>query len=61
MKRVNIDAENRRTLKMTFSEKIWLMIILKSKLKKAQGLILSLKNTFVEKPRGECQTKPPAF
>ena len=30
------------------------------KLKK-QGLILSLKNTFLEKPEGECQTEPPAF
>ena len=31
-----------------------------SKLKK-QGLILSLKNTLLEKPEGECQTEPPAF
>ena len=48
---------------MTFSGNMWLMIILKLKLKKNkkqknQGLILSLKNTFLEKPGGEYQTKP---
>ena len=32
-----------------------------SKLKKKQGLILSLKNTFLEKPEGECRTEPLAF
>ena len=39
------------------------MIILKLKLKKKkkQGLILSLKNTFLEKPGGECQTEPPSL
>ena len=31
------------------------------KIKKKQGLILFLKNTILEKPQGECQTKPPAF
>ena len=61
-----IDGENLhifwttwRILMMTF------MIILKLKLnkntKKKQGLILSLKNTFLEKPGGECQTEPQAF
>ena len=35
------------------------MIILKLKLKKKQGLILSLKNTFLQKPGSECQTEPP--
>ena len=39
---------------MTFSGKMWLMIILK--LNK-----LSLKNTFLEKPEGECQTEPPSL
>ena len=29
--------------------------------KKEQSLILSLKNAFLEKPGGECQTEPPAF
>ena len=71
MKRVNIDGENLHIfwttwgiLMMTFSGKMWLMIILKLKLKKnkkKQGLILSLKNTFLEKPGGECQTKPPSL
>ena len=41
----------------TFSGKMWLMIILK--LKKKQGLILSLKDTFLEKPEGVYQTDPP--
>ena len=65
MKRVNIDGENLHIfwttwgiLMMTFSGKMWLMTILKLKLKKKQGLILSLKNTFLEKPGGECQTEP---
>ena len=31
------------------------------KIKKKQGLILSLKNTFLEKPGGEYQTEPPSF
>ena len=64
MKRANIDGENLHIfwttwgiLMMTFSGKMWLMIILKLKLKKKQGLILSLKKTFLEKPGGECQTK----
>ena len=68
MKRANIDGENLHIfwttwgiLMMTFSGKMWLMIILKLKLKKKQGLILSLKNTFLEKPGGECQTEPPSF
>ena len=68
MKRVNIDGENLHIfwttwgiLMMTFSGKMWLMIILKLKLKKKQGLILSLKNTFLEKPGGECQTEPPSL
>ena len=68
MKRANIDGENLYTfwttwgiLMMTFSGKMWLMIILKLKLKKKQGLILSLKNTFLEKPGGECQTEPPSL
>ena len=29
--------------------------------KKKQGLILSQKNTFLEKPDGECQTEQPSF
>ena len=71
MKRANIDGENLHIfwttwgiLMMTFSGKMWLMIILKLKLKKnkkKQGLILSLKNTFLEKPGGECQTEPPSL
>ena len=43
---------------------MWLMIILKLKLKKnkkKQGLILSLKNTFLEKPGGNVKLNPPAF
>ena len=36
-------------------------IKVKQKTKKKQGLILSLKNTFLEKPGGECQTEPQAF
>ena len=35
---------------MTFSRKIWLMI--KLKVTKNQGFILSLGNTFLEKPQG---------
>ena len=68
MKRANIDGENLHIfwttwgiLMMTFSGKMWLMIILKLKLKKKQGLILSLKNTFLEKPGGECQTEFPSL
>ena len=71
MKRANIDGKNLHIfwttwgiLMMTFSGKMWLMIILKLKLKKnkkKQGLILSLKNTFLEKPGGECQTEPPSL
>ena len=71
MKRANIDGENLHIfwttwgiLMMTFSGKMWLMIILKLKLKKnkkKQGLILSLKNTFLEKPGGECQTEAPSL
>ena len=58
--RVNIDGENLHIfwttwgILMTFSGKMWLMIILK--LNK-----LSLKNTFLEKPEGECQTEPPSL
>ena len=70
MKRANIDGENLHIfwttwgiLMMTFSGKMWLMIILKLKFKKKQkqGLILSLKNTFLDKPGGECQTEPPSL
>ena len=71
MKRANIDGENLpifwttwAILMMTFSGKMWLMIILKLKLKKnkkKQGLILSLKNTFLEKPGGNVKLNPPAF
>ena len=28
---------------------------------KLQGLILSLKNTFLEQPGGKCQTEPPSL
>ena len=67
MKRANIDGENINIfwttwgiLKMTFSGKMRLMIILKLRLKKKkQGLIFSLKNTFLEKPGCECQTEHP--
>ena len=58
--RVNIDGENLHIfwttwgILMTFSGKMWLMIILK--LNK-----LSLKNTFLEKPEGKCQTEPPSL
>ena len=65
MKRANIDGENLHIfwttwgiLMMTFSGKMWLMIILKLKLKKK---LLSLKNIFWEKPGGECQTEPPSL
>ena len=34
---------------------------IKIKKKKKQGLILSLKNTFLEKPEGEFQTEPPSL
>ena len=44
---------------MTFSGKMWLMIIIKLKKKQKQGFILSLKNTFLEKPEEECQTESP--
>ena len=49
---------------MTFSGKMWLMIILKLKKKKKtnkNGIILSLKNIFSEKPGDECQTEPPSL
>ena len=51
---------------MTFSGKMWLMIKLKLKLNKKKNkknkVSFSLvKNTFLEKPGGECQTEPPAF
>ena len=36
-------------------------IKIKTKNKKKKGLILSLKNTFLEKPGGECQTEPPSL
>ena len=45
---------------MTFSGKMWLMIITRFKKKKKQDFILSLKNTFLEKPEGECQTESPS-
>ena len=72
MKKANIDGENLHIfwttsgiLMMTFSGKMWLTIILKLKFKKKnkkkQGFILSLKNTFLEKPGGECQTEPPSL
>ena len=68
MKRANIDGENLHIfwmtwgiLMMTFSGKMWLMIILKLKFEKTQGLILSLKNIFLEKPGGACQTEPPSL
>ena len=44
-------------LLMTFSGKMWLIILKKKK----QGLILSQKNKFLEKPDGECQTEQPSF
>ena len=71
MKRANIDGENLHIfwttwgiLMIKFSEKMWLTKISKLKLKKnkkKQGLILSLKNTILEKPGGECQTETPSF
>ena len=62
MKIVNIDGENLHIfwttgeILMTFSGKLWLIIILE--LKKKQDLILSLKDTFLEKPEEKCQTNP---
>ena len=69
MKRADIDGEYLHIfwktweILITFSGKMWLMIILKLKFKKKQkqGLILSLKNTFLDKPGGECQTEPPSL
>ena len=70
MKRANIDGENLHIiwttwgiLMMTFSGKMWLMIILKLKKKQTNknGIILSLKNIFSEKPGDECQTEPPSL
>ena len=70
MKRANIDGENLHIfwttwgiLMMTFSGKMWLMMILKLKLKRKKPKktgphSLSLKNTSLEKPGGECQTEP---
>ena len=43
---------------MTY-DNIKIKIKIKQKTTKKQGLILSLKNTFLEKPGGECQTEPP--
>ena len=69
MKRANIDGENLHIfwttwgiLMMTFSGKMWLMIILKLKLKKPKkiGPHSLLKNTYLEKPGGECQTERPS-
>ena len=65
--RVNIDGENLPIfwttwgILITFSGKIWLMIILKKQKQKKQGLILSLKNTILEKPEGKCQTEHPSL
>ena len=73
MKKANIQGKNLHIfwttwgiLMMTFSGKMWLMIKLKLKLKKQKTkknkISFSLvKNTFLEKPGGECQTEPPAF
>ena len=44
---------------MTFLGKMWLMIILK--LKKRKGPYPLSKNTFLEKPEGECQTEHPGL
>ena len=68
MKRANIDGENLYILwttwgilMMTFSEKIWPVIILKLKLKKQAGPHSFFKNIFLKKPGGKCKTEPPAF
>ena len=70
MKRANIDGENLHIfwttwgiLMITLSGKMWLNDNIKIKIIiiKKQGLILSLKNTFLEKTGGECQTKPPSL
>ena len=34
---------------------------IKIKIKKKQGLTFSLKNTFLEKTGGDCQTEPPSL
>ena len=36
-------------------------IKIKNKKQKKQGLVLSLKNTFLEKLGGKCQTEPPGL
>ena len=41
-----------RGISMKFSEKVWLMIILK--VTKEHGFALSLENTFLERPQGGC-------
>ena len=59
MKRVNFDRENLHILWTTFDD-IFRKDVTYIK-KKKQGLILSQKNTFLEKPDGECQTEQPSF
>ena len=46
MKRVNIDGQYENYKKQK---------------QKRQGLILSLKNTILEKPEDKCQTEPPSL
>ena len=64
MKIANIDRESLHIfwttwgISMKFSEKMWLMTILK--VTKNQGFTLFLENTFLEKPQGVKLT-PPAF
>ena len=64
MKIANIDREILHNfwpiwgISMKFSEKMWLMIILK--VTKEQGLTLSLEDTFFEKPQGGGQIDPPS-
>ena len=44
---------------MTFFRKDVTYDNIEIKIKKKQRLILSVRNSFLEKPRGECQTEPP--
>ena len=69
MKRASIDGENLHIFWTNFNDDTFrkdvtydnIKIEIKKKQKKNQGLILSLKNTFLEKPGGECQTEFPSL
>ena len=65
MKIANIDRESLHIfwttweISMKFSGKMWFMII--SKVTEKQGFILSLEDTFLEKPQGGSNWLSPAF